>query len=98
MFKDITLGQYYPTDSILHKLDPRVKFIGTIAFIIALFLIKGPVGYGLATVVLVTLIRLSKVPASPFTRERRPIRTSSALSGMKPRRHMFSAMQLPQAL
>ena len=62
MFKDITLGQYYPTDSILHKLDPRVKFIGTMAFIIALFLIKGPVGYGFATVVLVTLIRLSKVP------------------------------------
>ena len=62
MFREITLGQYYPTDSILHKLDPRVKFIGTIAFIIALFLIKGPVGYGFATVVLVILIKLSKVP------------------------------------
>ena len=62
MFKDITLGQYYPTDSILHKLDPRVKFIGTIVFIIALFLIRGPIGYGVVTVVMVTLIRLSKVP------------------------------------
>ncbi|MCR5295415.1 MAG: energy-coupling factor transporter transmembrane protein EcfT [Lachnospiraceae bacterium] len=62
MLKDITLGQYYPSDSILHKLDPRVKFIGTLVFIIALFLVRGPVGYAFATAVLAALILLSRVP------------------------------------
>ena len=60
--KNITIGQYYPADSILHKLDPRVKFLGTLVFIISLFLIKGLAGYVFVTVVLATLIKLSKVP------------------------------------
>ena len=34
MFKDITLGQYYQTDSLLHRLDPRVKLVGTLVYII----------------------------------------------------------------
>ena len=59
---NITIGQYYPADSILHKLDPRVKFLGTLVFIVSLFLIKGLAGYVFVTVVLVTLVRLSKVP------------------------------------
>ena len=59
---NITIGQYYPADSILHKLDPRVKFLGTLVFIISLFLVRGVLGYAFVTVVLVTLIRLSKVP------------------------------------
>ena len=60
--KNITIGQYYPADSILHKLDPRVKFLGTLVFIVSLFLIKGLAGYVFVTVVLATLVRLSKVP------------------------------------
>lgn len=60
--RNITIGQYYPADSILHKLDPRVKFLGTLVFIISLFLVRGVLGYAFVTVVLVTLIRLSKVP------------------------------------
>ena len=60
--RNITIGQYYPADSILHKLDPRVKFLGTLVFIVSLFLIKGLAGYVFVTVVLVTLVRLSKVP------------------------------------
>ena len=60
--RNITIGQYYPADSILHKLDPRVKFLGTLVFIISLFLIKGLAGYVFVTVVLATLIKLSKVP------------------------------------
>ncbi len=50
MIRDITLGQYYPADSILHKLDPRVKLVGTIGFLVALFLINSWVG-GLVTAV-----------------------------------------------
>ena len=47
MLREITIGQYYPADSILHKLDPRVKFLGTIVFIVSLFLVKGAAGYAL---------------------------------------------------
>lgn len=62
MIRDITLGQYYPADSVLHKLDPRVKLVTTITFLVALFLIKNWVGYVVATVFLVSMIKLSKVP------------------------------------
>lgn len=62
MIRDITLGQYYPADSVLHKLDPRVKLVTTITFLVALFLINSWVGYVVATIFLVAMIRLSKVP------------------------------------
>ena len=62
MLRDITLGQYYQTDSVIHKLDPRVKLIATIAFIISLFVVKSWVGYVVAAVFLAVVIRLSHVP------------------------------------
>ena len=62
MLKDITIGQYYPADSVIHRLDPRVKFVGTVAFIVGLFLVRGVSGYLFVTAVLVTLILLSRVP------------------------------------
>ena len=62
MIRDITLGQYYPADSILHKLDPRVKLVGTIGFLVALFLINGWQGYVIATLFLASVIKLSRVP------------------------------------
>ncbi len=68
MIKDITLGQYYPAASILHKLDPRVKLVTTISFLVALFLVKNWVGYLVATIFLASVIRLSKVPFSFMVR------------------------------
>ena len=62
MIRDITIGQYYPADSILHRLDPRVKLTGTFAFIVSLFLFHSLYGYVVVTVFLAALIRLSKVP------------------------------------
>lgn len=62
MIRDITLGQYYPADSVLHKLDPRVKLVTTITFLVALFLINSWVGYAVATIFLVSMIQLSRVP------------------------------------
>lgn len=62
MLRDITLGQYYQTDSVIHRLDPRVKLGTTIIFIISLFLFHGAAGYAVAAVFLVLVIRLSKVP------------------------------------
>ena len=60
--RDITIGQYYPADSVIHKLDPRVKLIGTFAFLLSLFLGKGIISYAIATVFLAVVIKLSKVP------------------------------------
>ena len=61
MIRDITIGQYYPADSVLHRLDPRVKFVGTLAYIVSLFLFQSW-GYILGTLFLVCMIVLSKVP------------------------------------
>ncbi|NBK93472.1 energy-coupling factor transporter transmembrane protein EcfT [bacterium 1XD21-13] len=68
MIRDITLGQYYPANSILHKLDPRVKLLATLTFIAALFVAKGWPGYLAATIFLVVIIRLSRVPFSFMVR------------------------------
>lgn len=70
---EITLGQYYPTDSILHQLDPRVKLVGTLVYIISLFLVKGLAGWIVATLVLGILIGLSKVPFKLILKSMKPI-------------------------
>lgn len=62
MIRDITLGQYYQTDSVIHKLDPRVKLVATLCFIISLFVVNSWAGYVVAAVFLAVTIRLSKVP------------------------------------
>ena len=62
MFNEITLGQYYQTDSVIHRLDPRVKLIATLAYIISLFIVNGWAGYVLAALYLVIVISLSRVP------------------------------------
>lgn len=60
--RDITIGQFYPADSVLHRLDPRVKLVGTFAFLISLFAGSGILAYAAATVFLAVVIKLSKVP------------------------------------
>lgn len=62
MIRDITLGQYYPAQSFLHRLDPRTKFLGTLVFIISVFLFRTFLGYAVATLFLGGLIVISKVP------------------------------------
>ena len=62
MLRDITLGQYYQADSVIHKLDPRVKLGTTIIFIISLFVFQGAWGYAVAALFLALVIKLSKVP------------------------------------
>lgn len=64
MLRDITIGQYYNTDSLLHRLDPRVKLLGTLVFLISLFLKRSILAYVFITIVLITMIRLSRVPVS----------------------------------
>ena len=62
MIRDITIGQYYPSESKLHRLDPRVKIVCTLLYLISLFLFDNLLGYIVATIFLVAVIRLSKVP------------------------------------
>ena len=50
--RDITIGQYYPADSVLHRLDPRVKLIATFAFLFSLFIGNGIAAYAIATIFL----------------------------------------------
>ncbi len=62
MIRDITLGQYYQIDSVIHRLDPRVKLGGTLLFIISLFFFQNVWCYLLAALFLAVVIKLSRVP------------------------------------
>ncbi|MBO5556494.1 MAG: energy-coupling factor transporter transmembrane protein EcfT [Oscillospiraceae bacterium] len=61
MLKDITLGQFFPGDSIVHRLDPRTKLILVIVYIVALFMARGWVGYGVVLAVTVLCMALSHI-------------------------------------
>ena len=73
MLKDITLGQFFPGNTIVHKLDPRVKLILTLVYITALFMAKGLPAYALMFVVLLTCILLSKIKPKAVFRGLRPV-------------------------
>ena len=62
MMKNITLGQYYPVDSWVHRLDPRTKILLTIALIVAVFMVKTFVGYALVLGFVYLAARLSNIP------------------------------------
>ena len=68
MLREVTLGQYYPVDSVIHRLDPRVKLLGTVLFLISLFIVKSWIMYGVAAVALAILIKISNVPFRFMTR------------------------------
>lgn len=61
MLREITLGQYYQTDSVIHRLDPRVKLVATMLFIASLFIVDNWIGYLLGGGFLFGIIKLSKV-------------------------------------
>ena len=73
MIRDITIGQYYPARSVLHRLDPRVKLVATLLYLISLFLFKNILGYLVTTVFLIAIIKLSKVPFRYIMRGMKPI-------------------------
>ena len=62
MIRDITIGQYYPIESFIHRLDPRTKIIGTFFYILVLFISDNLVNYGLSILALLIVIKTSKVP------------------------------------
>ncbi len=73
MIRDITIGQYYLADSVIHKLDPRVKVVCTFAYIISLFCFNQLSGYIIAAVFFLCVIKLSKVPFKFVVRGIKPV-------------------------
>lgn len=73
MIRDITIGQYYPAKSVVHRLDPRVKLICTLLYLISLFLFSSIPGYLVAMVFLICVIHISKVPFSYIVKGLKPV-------------------------
>jgi energy-coupling factor transport system permease protein len=73
MLKDITLGQFFPGKSVVHKLDPRTKLVGVLIYIIVLFMIKSYWGYVLMGAFLAAVIVISKIPFKMVVKSIKPI-------------------------
>ena len=73
MLKDITLGQYFPGNSIVHRLDPRTKLVLLVIYIVALFCAVSWVSYGVVFAFLATTIALSKIPVKSIVRGMKPL-------------------------
>jgi len=73
MFKDITLGQYFPGKSVIHRLDPRTKLILLVVYIVALFLAVNWLTYGIMLAFLLTSILISGIPGKSFIRGMKPL-------------------------
>ena len=73
MLKDITLGQYFPGNSFIHRLDPRTKLIMLIVYIVALFVAKSWIGYGIMLAFLVFCIAISTIPLKSIVRGMKPM-------------------------
>ncbi len=73
MLKDITLGQYFPGDTVIHRLDPRTKLLMVIIYIVALFLCKWFVSYAVALLFLVTAVALSKIRPKALFKGLKPL-------------------------
>ncbi|MGN9164901.1 energy-coupling factor transporter transmembrane component T family protein [Tissierellaceae bacterium HCP3S3_D8] len=73
MIKDITIGQYFPGDTIIHRLDPRVKLIAAVLFIISLFFIKSFYPYIFVVGYILTIVHLSKLPIKFILKGLKPL-------------------------
>lgn len=68
MLRDITIGQYYPADSVIHRLDPRVKLAATFLFIISIFCVNSFLGFALAILMFIWVVRKATIPFSYLLR------------------------------
>ena len=73
MLKDITIGQHFPGHSVLHRCDPRLKLVATIAYIIVLFIAPNPLGLALSIGLLVLLYRIARIPGRMILKSLKPI-------------------------
>ena len=82
MLKDITLGQYFPGTSPVHRLDPRTKLILLVVYIVALFMASDWISYGVVFVFLVTVIAISRIPLKAIVRGMKPLVFILLLTGI----------------
>ena len=73
MLKDITLGQYFPGKSLIHKLDPRVKILITICYVVMLFAASNPIGLSIGILFLIVTYSISKIPIIMVVKSLKPI-------------------------
>jgi len=73
MLKDITLGLYFPGNSLVHRLDPRTKLLALIAYIVALFTAGDWLSYGIVFAFLASCIAISKIPVKAIVRGMKPL-------------------------
>ena len=73
MLKDITLGQYFPGNSIIHRLDPRTKLIMLVVYIVALFMATGWSAYAVLFAALVWVIQVSTIPVKSIIKGMKPL-------------------------
>ena len=73
MLKDITLGQYFPGNSPVHRLDPRTKLIMLVVYIVALFMAKNWISYGVMLAFLVYTVKISTIPPKSIVRGMKPL-------------------------
>ncbi len=82
MLKDITLGQYFPGDTVIHRLDPRVKLLGVVLYIVALFTAKGWLSNLLVTGLLAVCVALSRIRPSALFKGLKPLLFIVLLTGI----------------
>ena len=73
MLKDITLGQYFPGTSVIHRLDPRTKLILLVVYIVALFLAVNWVSYAVMAAFLVFAVKISTIPPKSIVKGMKPL-------------------------
>ena len=73
MLRDITIGQHFPGNSVLHRCDPRLKLVATIAYIVVLFVAPNPLGLSLSIALLAALYKVAKIPGKLILKSLKPI-------------------------
>ena len=73
MLKDVTLGQFFPGSTPIHKLDPRTKLLVTVFYVVALFTAKSYIAYGVLILTLIVAVRISRVGAKALFKGLKPV-------------------------
>ena len=84
MLKDITIGQHFPGHSILHRCDPRLKLVATIAYIVVLFVAPNPLGLALSILLLAALYKVAQIPGKMILKSLKPSCHRDFYGGVKP--------------
>jgi len=81
MLKDITVGQYFPGNTFIHRLDPRTKLLMTIVYLVCVFTARSPIAFGVVALYLVSMIIVSQVNLRLLVRGMKPLIFLLALTG-----------------